>query len=909
MRWGLRMLAFSSLALAILGAGPARAAPVSVRIGSAPRHPPGSRVLGALDGRARIQVTIALQPRDPVALAAYAAAVSAPGSAELRKYLSVAEFARRFGASAASVAAVRASLRAHGLRPGAPSANGLALSVSADAAAVARGFSTSFHRIALRGGATAYTNANAPRVDGSVAGDIQAIVGLDSLLRFRPLGLQRRSAPRASGVTPHVVTGGPVPCPTATNAASGGYTADQIAAAYDFTGLYGAGDLGAGQTVGLYELESNLTGDISAYQTCYQTSASVSYTKVDGGAGSGAGSGEAALDIEDVIGLAPAANLRVYQGPNTDVGALDTYQMMVTDDQAKVISTSWGVCESNLAPSDAAAEHTLFAEAAIQGQTVVAASGDSGAQDCSTSQSAATTPSVDDPGSQPFVTSVGGTTLTSLGPPPVESIWNNSLGAGGGGNSALWPMPAYQSAAAPSLGVITSSSAPASSCGGTSGFCRQVPDVSADADPFTGYVVYWRGNGQPDDSAAWSPTGGTSASAPTWGAMIALANASGACAGRPIGFANPALYQAAATDYSGDFNDITAGNNDWTATNSGAFAARVGYDQASGLGTPIAPALATTLCADIVSVANPGAQSTLGGTAASVQLRATASSGRTLSFAATGLPRGLSIDAQTGLISGKPTTPGTGPVTAVATDAGGTTGSMTFSWTIRAATINLTTPPNQRGRLQRTATLQLRGSDNNGAGISYSARGLPRGLKLTGSTGRITGRPSAAGNSSVTVTATATGATPASVSFKWAVIGPPTVSRASLSVDAAGKASLRFRVTAGIDAPALDTISLKLPSGFGFVRSAVSRRQGLAVTDAGGRRLRFTASLARGRLTLTLGAGDARPQVAITAPAIQVSRAVTRRIHSHTAGRVTLSVSARDTARLVTSLNVRLRPA
>ncbi|MDQ6606095.1 MAG: protease pro-enzyme activation domain-containing protein [Actinomycetota bacterium] len=116
----------------------------------------GSRVLGALDPRARLQLTIALAPRDAVALAAYAAAVSTPGSADFRRYLSVAEFARRFGPGAAAVAAVRSSLRAHGLYAGAPSVNGLALSLSTDAGAVAQAFSTSFHRIALRSGATAY---------------------------------------------------------------------------------------------------------------------------------------------------------------------------------------------------------------------------------------------------------------------------------------------------------------------------------------------------------------------------------------------------------------------------------------------------------------------------------------------------------------------------------------------------------------------------------------------------------------------------------------------------------------------------------------------------------------------------------------------------------------------------------
>ena len=245
-------------------------------------------------------------------------------------------------------------------------------------------------------------------------------------------------------------------------------------------------------------------------------------------------------------------------------------------------------------------------------------------------------------------------------------------------------------------------------------------------------------------------------------------------------------------------------------------------------------------------------------------------------------------------------------MTASASDALGTTGSVTFGWTIRPATVTLTTPGSQRGRLGRTATLQLRGTDDNGAAIAYSARGLPRGLKLTGASGRIAGRLMTAGNSTVTITATAAGAAPASARFKWGVIGPPTVSRASLSVDSDGRASLRLRLAAGVDAPALRTISLKLPGGFGFARSAIARRQGLAVTGSG-RRLRYTASLAAGRLTITLRAGNIRPQITITAPAIGVSPAVTRRIHAHGAGRLTLGVTARDTARRATSLTVRLR--
>ena len=151
------------------------------------------------------------------------------------------------------------------------------------------------------------------------------------------------------------------------------YTADQIAAAYGFSGLYAAGDTGAGTTIALYELEPDDPADIAAYQACYGTHTAVSYVTVDGGAGRGAGGGEAALDIENTIGLAPGANVLVYQGPNSNSGApgsgpYDIFSSIINQDRAQVVSVSWGECEASLGASDAAAENTLFEQATVQGQ-------------------------------------------------------------------------------------------------------------------------------------------------------------------------------------------------------------------------------------------------------------------------------------------------------------------------------------------------------------------------------------------------------------------------------------------------------------------------------------------------------------------------------------------------------------
>ena len=201
-----------------------------------------------------------------------------------------------------------------------------------------------------------------------------------------------------------------------------------------------------------------------------------------------------------------------------------------------MISTSWGICEAqDGGRAVASVEANLFEQAAAQGETVVAAAGDDGSTDCTDKNgSPIDTPAVDDPGSQPYVTSVGGTSITAAGPPPVETVWNGGdSGSGGGGISSNWAMPAYQSEAAASLHVVKPYSSP-KPCGAPVGDCREVPDVSADADPQSGYIAYWNGS--------WVGLGGTSGAAPLWAALVALADAWPACSAHLVGFLNPSLY-------------------------------------------------------------------------------------------------------------------------------------------------------------------------------------------------------------------------------------------------------------------------------------------------------------------------------------------------------------------------------
>jgi subtilase family serine protease len=663
------------------------------RLGIAPVIVRGAHRLGTLASSAIINVDVMLAPRSAAALQDYATNVSSPGNSLFRHYLTVRQFASRFGPTASAIHTVESSLQKAGLRPGRLAANHLTLPVTATAGQFARAFSIEFQRYRLPGGRVAFANTRAPMFPAAAAQHIQAVIGLDTLTRPQAIGSEtpaRHRTSAGSGLvreSPHVVTDGPQPCQTAVTAASAdsAYTADQLASAYNFSDLYGSGDEGAGVTVGVFELAYNLPSDIAAYQSCYGTDATVNYTTVDGGAGSslGYGSGEAALDIEDIIGLAPAATVEVYQAPNTDTGVVDEYTAIVDNTSINVVSTSWGTCELIESASYYAAEATLFEQAATEGQSVFAAAGDTGSTCIPYGpQTEVFIPTVDDPSSQPYVTGVGGTSLTSI-TGPTQTVWNDSNdsgGAGGGAVSSSWPMPAYQSSAPASLNVVNEDSS-GSLCSAPSGsYCREVPDVSASADPSYGYLIYYNG--------AWSGVGGTSAAAPLWAAFTALTDASASCDGTPIGFANPVLYQEAADNYSADFADITAGDNDYTPDGytGGLYPAGPGYDMASGLGTPNGANLPQALCTPLAAtVTNPGNQTMTFGASASLQITAADSGGGALTFSASGLPPGLSISS-TGLISGTPTAAGTYPVTVTATDPAQVSGSAAFTITVTRAT-------------------------------------------------------------------------------------------------------------------------------------------------------------------------------------------------------------------------------
>ena len=252
---------------------------------------------------------------------------------------------------------------------------------------------------------------------------------------------------------------------------------------------------------------------------------------------------------------------------------IDTYNKIATDNIAKTVSSSWGSAENETDSNVLNSENTILQQMASQGQSFFAAAGDSGAYDDSINGTNSTL-EVDDPGSQPYATSVGGTTLTWTGNTfSSETSWQTSSASGtygtgsyheaeggGGGISRKWSIPSWQNNLATNANL-----------GSTS--MRMVPDVALDADPNTGYPIYYNG--------AWGLYGGTSCAAPIWAAFTALVNQKRVTVSLArIGFVNPTLYQIGqGASYGNAFHDIADGSTNLY------YPAETGYDLTTGFGS------------------------------------------------------------------------------------------------------------------------------------------------------------------------------------------------------------------------------------------------------------------------------------------------------------------------------------
>jgi subtilase family serine protease len=577
---------------------------IALAASPAPLLPARAVRLGAVAPASVISLDVTLKVPDQGALTAFLAGLSNRTSPYFHDFLTPAQFGRRFGPSPSQVATVEAALRGAGLTPGAVTTNRLTIPVTASAQQVERAFDVSLvrYQLAGAGGRIAYTNSAAPKLAAAAAPLVTGVLGLNDLALSsdslsQPTGPAGARATRPSTVN-RPDAAGPQACANASATANkfGGYTANELASYYLMSPLYGLGDYGQGVRVALAEIGPNLPSDISTYEKCYNIKTAVKYLKVDGGAGTGSGapSPEAALDIEDVAGLAPRASIDVYQSPGSDKAVFDMFNDIVKADKDKVVSASFGGCEAIFKAQDPAyltSVFTVMKEAAAQGQTVFASSGDSGSSSCYPFNSSGT-PDDNFPASSPDVVAVGGTTILPSG---GETTWNESsdqAGAGGGGVSTEWCMPSYQyKPAIPGLLSGLSKKNSACSTSNKGDYVREIPDVSADADPESGYTIYAAGS--------WQVSGGTSAAAPLWAAIAALIDASPFCAdynSGPAGVLPPGLYGMMSANHSYVYEsvpeglvDVTVGTNDYKPTGyaGGLYPATKGFDMATGLGVPL----------------------------------------------------------------------------------------------------------------------------------------------------------------------------------------------------------------------------------------------------------------------------------------------------------------------------------
>ncbi len=538
-----------------------------------------------------ISLAIGLNLRNTANLASYLREITDTHSTLYRHYLNLASFAALYGPLPQSEVAISSFLRSQGFKITATYPNHLIIDAVGTVAQAQHAFQVQINNYRSPVGQLFFANVNPPSLPVQLAPLVAAVSGLDNAVKYHrnPLAPGKATVRLGTSSSTPTTASATLVCPQPGSAMiPTSYTPSQIASAYDFNKLYNAGFMGEGQTVGLLELDGFSSSDIASYTACFGGNKTVIKTiPIDGYNGAaGVNATEVELDMEMILGLAPhLASLRVYEAADTSLAAYNDAWARIVSDVTPVVSTSWVFCEQGSGmTNEIQQENIFFQAAAAQGQTILAASGDLGANGCYNPQTGAnTTPAVDDPASQPYVTGVGGTTLhvNFDNTYQFEQVWNDrniNNGASGGGISLVWHMPYWQQAP----GVANAYS---------TGF-REVPDVSLNADPQTGYDVFCKVGGCANKG--WMIFGGTSAAAPAWAAMIALANQASLKANAfMVGFLNPSLYDiahgATGTSYNAAFHDIVpvsgyVNNNDYVGS-SGTYPDGSAYDLATGLGT------------------------------------------------------------------------------------------------------------------------------------------------------------------------------------------------------------------------------------------------------------------------------------------------------------------------------------
>ena len=635
----------------VAAASASTASPATVA-GSAPSWATASADRGQLAAATSVSSTVYLASKNQAAMESYASAVSTPGSSLYHKYLSTTAFQSAFGTTSAQVTAVESWLRSSGLHV--VSANGQEVQVSGTAAQSEAAYGTSLHDYSVKG-KTYWAPSSDAKVPASVAADVLTVGGLTDMPTYMaPSSLVSTAQTEAqlTGQQPAMSKGadgstyiGNTPCSsyygqvkdTTAPAEDGtkdnpyvicGYVPSQLRSAYGVAGVNGRGVTIA--IVDAYGSSGDILSDANQYATNHgdpafkrgqflDTETPADWTNEAACGGAAGWSPEEHIDVESAHAMAPGATIHYY-GANSceDADLLASLQQIVDTHSADIITDSWGEVvystTGNESATEMAAFDQTFERAAIEGIEVNFSAGDCGAEipttGCGTSDTSSE-PQSDWPASSAWVTTVGGTSL-AIGK-YGNTLWNTAWGTGifldegtswssygwyfggGGGTSATVSQPWYQ------RGIVPKSLATTLPTGvKTATAMRVEPDVSMDADPYTGFLV---GQTQtlPDGSTGYgeSAWGGTSLASPLFAGL--QADAMQLQGGQPVGFANPAIYarygsptysqvtsKSPGTKVFNDFPNATGGGTDYAVDfgDTQILEATPGYNDVTGVGTP-----------------------------------------------------------------------------------------------------------------------------------------------------------------------------------------------------------------------------------------------------------------------------------------------------------------------------------
>jgi len=512
---------------------------------------------------APLTLTVTLRRSDQPGFERFLSAVTDPKSPDFRHFLSQRVLTARFGPSRSAYRSVKRWLTASGFRLLRGSANRLTLTVRGTRARVDRAFDLSLGEFRLHRRNVFATDRD-PAVPARLAQSIEAVVGLSSTaspLIAAPIDEYVKSNLHATNPMAGTLADScwqieldigvllPTSGEDGVEPATAGYqcAADELDLISTYVSKLGSQVLreharrvspligggsppGAGEKIGLLELDSFSTSDVADLLALEGLPASnidnLSETDVDGGTPvvPGVGESEVLLDIDAAMSLAPGAQVEVFDAPISSTDFVDEFNAMINAG-VTVISNSWAACEDQVSQSDADAIDSVLQQAAASGISVLTGSGDSGSTCLDGSPNTVAVPA-----DSPNVTAVGGTSATPGvgGTYGSETYWNGTdstpeTGSGGFGVSKYFPAPSYQSAYSTASG-------------------RSVPDVALNADPVDGYQICQADAGGCPDGLLY---GGTSAATPVFAALVADVDEQ---VGGQLGELNPLLYSLGNTD-------------------------------------------------------------------------------------------------------------------------------------------------------------------------------------------------------------------------------------------------------------------------------------------------------------------------------------------------------------------------